>query len=75
MRLRSGSSSVLQGLEEGGGSTDTASTSKSKQDSGLGRTDDSVRTEESSEQVRWICICLDFLLHKIEPQEGFYQTK
>ena len=41
----------LQRRSEEGGSTDTASTSKSKQDSGVGRTDDSVKADESSEQV------------------------
>lgn len=40
----------LQRSEEGG-STDTASTSKSKHDSGVGRTDDSVKADESSEHV------------------------
>ena len=40
----------FQGTEDAV-SSDTTSTSKSKQDSGLSRTDDSIKTEESSEQV------------------------
>ena len=45
-----------QGNDEEGGTTDTATTENSshkhEKDSGVGKTDDSTRNDESSEQVR-----------------------
>ena len=45
----------LQGVDEEGGTTDTATTENSARhdkDSGVGRTDESCKNDESSEQVR-----------------------
>ena len=44
----------LQGVDEEGGTTDTATTENSARhdkDSGVGRTDESCKNDESSEQV------------------------
>lgn len=54
---------IMQGhMEEEGGTTDTATTENSlhkhEKDSGVGRTDESTRNDESSEQV---CTDLSFL--------------
>ena len=49
-----------QGNEEEGGTTDTATTensNKHEKDSGVGRTDESTRNDESSEQVRDMISC------------------
>ena len=45
----------LQGVDEEGGTTDTATTENSARhdkDSGVGRTDESCKNDESSEQVK-----------------------
>ncbi len=45
----------MQGVDEEGGTTDTATTENSARhdkDSGVGRTDESCKNDESSEQVR-----------------------
>lgn len=47
---------IFQGNDEEGGTTDTATTenssNKQEKDSGVGRTDESTRNDESSEQVK-----------------------
>ncbi len=55
----------LQGVDEEGGTTDTATTENSARhdkDSGVGRTDESCKNDESSEQVTLLLYYIQYII-------------